>query len=286
MSRARRTLARHPIAWFLAIGIGANLAAALTTLPGRIEVTQFDLPVDGMVGGFLGVGLAAFVVTAAADGRAGVNDLVRRCLRWRVSVRWYLLALFGVPLATTLLAVAIYGSEGVPSLSVVPAVLALFFLQLILFQATEEIGWTGFFQDRLRDRYGPLKLSAVVAFPWAVWHVPDYLAAEGWTLEALVVAPVFLVFETIVLFFARVLIVWIYDGTGRSVLLVMFFHASFDATITKLSREIIPGSDAVRFLILNAVIVLGACAVIVALRFRAEPRRGGPARSSDHSLRD
>ena len=51
------------------------------------------------------------------------------------------------------------------------------------------------------------------------------------------------------LFFARVLIVWLYSRTGRSVLLVGIFHASFDATITKLSREIAPGSDGVRFLI-------------------------------------
>lgn len=219
-----------------------------------------------MVGGFLGVGLAAFV---------------RRCLRWRVRVRWYLVALFGVPVATTLFAVAIYGAEGFASPSVLLSVLTLLALQLILLQAAEEIGWTGFFQDRLRDRYGPLKLSAVVAFPWAVWHVPDFLAEEEWTLTALVVAPVFLAFETIVLFFARVIIVWLYEGTGRSVLLVCIFHASFDATITKLSREIIPASDTVRFLVLNGVIV-GAGTVIAVLMLGSLLRTDD--QSADHAL--
>jgi hypothetical protein len=61
-----------------------------------------------VLGGALGVGLAAFVVTAATDGRAGVHDLARRSLRWRVPLRWYLIALFGVPLAAMLLAIAIY----------------------------------------------------------------------------------------------------------------------------------------------------------------------------------
>jgi hypothetical protein len=70
------------------------------------------------------------------------------------------------------------------------------------------------------------------------------------------------------LFFARVLIIWLYEGTGRSVLLVGIFHASFDATISKLSREIIPASDTERFLLLNGVIVLGASAVIIATRGR------------------
>ena len=41
----------------------------------------------------LGAGLAAFLVTAALSGRAGVADLTRRSLRWRVPVRWYLIAL-------------------------------------------------------------------------------------------------------------------------------------------------------------------------------------------------
>jgi membrane protease YdiL (CAAX protease family) len=267
-ARAQRTVARHPIASFLAISYGVSLAAALTTLFAKGEVTQFDLPVFASVGTILGVALAAFVVTAAADGRAGVDDLVRRCLRWRVPVRWYLLALFGVPLATTLFAVAIFGTDGLASPSVVLAVAALFLLQFVFFNFAEEIGWTGFFQDRLRHRYGPLKLSAVVAFPWAVWHVPDFLAEEGWTLTALAVAPLFLAFETTVLFFARVLIVQLYERTGRSVLLVGVFHASFDATITKLSREIIPASDTERFLLLNSVIVLAAGAVIIAARGR------------------
>jgi CAAX protease family protein len=268
MARARRALARHPIAWFLAIGNGVVLAASLSTLIADARVTQFDLPVFGSWGTILGVGLAAFIVTAAADGRAGVDDLVRRCLRWRVPLRWYLLAFLGVPVTTTLFAAAIFGRDGLASPSVVVAVLALFVLQFFFFNFAEEIGWTGFFQDRLRDRYSPLKLSAVVAFAWAVWHVPDFLAEEGWTLTALVVAPAFLAFETIVLFFARVLIIWLYEGTGRSVLLVGIFHASFDATISKLSREIIPASDTERFLLLNGVIVLGASAVIIATRGR------------------
>jgi hypothetical protein len=56
------------------------------------EVLPFGLPLHGVVGGVLGVGLAAFPVTAALSGRAGVADLVRRSVRWRVSVRWYLIA--------------------------------------------------------------------------------------------------------------------------------------------------------------------------------------------------
>ena len=113
----------------------------------------------------------------------------------------------------------------------------------------------------------------MVAVPWAVWHLPDYFVDEGLGIEQLVTAPAFLVFEFISLFFARVLIVWLYSMTGRSVLLVAIFHASFDASISELSFDIIPGSDVARLLIFLGVIVLAATAVIIATRGQFAERR-------------
>jgi len=271
LSRVRQPIARHPIAAFLIIGIGAYFAVAMIPPLTKWELTAFDLPLYGIVGGFAGVGLAAFLVTAAADGRAGVADLVARTLRWRVPLRWYLIALLGVPAGTALLAFAVYGTEAFerPSggwLHVAGAVALLFVLQLLLFQLAEEVGWTGFFQDRLRHRYGPIALSAVVAFAWAVWHVPDFLAEEGWSLESVISSFVFLAIEFVLLFFARVVIVWLYERTARSVLIVVVFHASFDATISRLAEDLVPASDAARFGLVSAVIMLPAIVLIVAAR--------------------
>ena len=63
----------------------------------------------------LGVGVGAFVVTGALAGRKGVVDLARRGVRWRVPVRWYLVALFTVPVGATLISLAIYGSRALAS---------------------------------------------------------------------------------------------------------------------------------------------------------------------------
>lgn len=278
LASTKDAVARHPVAAFLLIGIGVYVAVVLIPPLVELEILPFELPFYGVLGGILGVGLAAFVVTAATDGRAGVEDLARRSLRWRVPWRWYLIALFGVPVAATLLAIAIYRTEALESPPggwprALGAVLVVFVLQLLLFQLAEEIGWTGFLQDRWQDRYSPLKLSAMVALPWAVWHLPDFFVDEGLGIEQLVTAPVFLVIEFIALFFARVLIVWLYDRTGRSVLLVAIFHASFDASISELSYDIVPGSNVARFLVLSGVIVVAAAAVIVATRGRFVQRR-------------
>ena len=76
-------------------------------------------------------------------------------------------------------------------------------------------------------------------------------------MEALISAPVG--------FHCRVrLVVWFYNVTAFSVLLVAIFHASFDAAISQLSYEVVPGSNTARFLIFTGVIVVFASAVIIA----------------------
>jgi membrane protease YdiL (CAAX protease family) len=74
-------------------------------------------------------------------------------------------------------------------------VAAVFLLHLVLLQLPEEIGFTGFLQHHWQDRYHPMKLTLYVALLWAVCHVPDHLAEEGWGVEALISAPIIFVIE-------------------------------------------------------------------------------------------
>jgi Type II CAAX prenyl endopeptidase Rce1-like len=80
-----------------------------------------------------------------------------------------------------------------------------------------------------------MKLTLYVALLWAVWHMPDHFAVEGWGIQALNSAPVVFAIEVVSLFFARAIFVWFYNRTGSSVLLVAIFHASFDGSINQLS---------------------------------------------------
>ena len=63
------------------IGLGAGFLTAAIRPIADSEILPYDLPLHGVVGGVLGVGLGAFVVTAALAGRAGVTDLARRSVR-------------------------------------------------------------------------------------------------------------------------------------------------------------------------------------------------------------
>ena len=271
LSSARRGVVRHPVLTFMLISLGAYFVTAAIPPIVNSEVLPFGLPLHGVVGGVLGVGLAAFLVTAALSGRVGVADLVRRSVRWRVSVRWYLMALLTVPVGATLISLAIYGPGALAAPSggwprALGVVAAVFVLQLVLFQLAEEIGFTGFLQHHWQDRYNPLKLTLYVALLWAVWHVPDHFAEEGWGMEALMSAPAVFAIGFVSLFFARALFVWFYNRTGYSVLLVAIFHASFDAAISQLSYDVVPASNTARFLIFSGVIVVFATVVIIATK--------------------
>jgi membrane protease YdiL (CAAX protease family) len=193
-------------------------------------------------------GLAALLVTAALSGRAGLANLTHRSVRWRVPVRWYLIALLSVPVGATLISLVIYGPQALATPSggwprALAEVAAVFVLQLVLFQLAEEIGFTGFLQRHLQDRFQPLKLTLYVALLWAVWHMSDHFAVEGWGVEQLIPAPVVFAIHVVSLFFARALFVWFYNRTGSSVLLVAIFHVSFDAAINQLSDDVVPGVE-------------------------------------------
>jgi membrane protease YdiL (CAAX protease family) len=109
------------------------------------------------IGAILGLAVPAFLVTAATDGRPGVRDLLRRTLRWRVGIGWYLLALLAIPVGALLLAPLFLGAAPLQSLLVNwPLLFTAFLPQLLLglvtVQLFEELGWAGLVQHRLQAR--------------------------------------------------------------------------------------------------------------------------------------
>lgn len=56
--------------------------------------------------GLFGPALAAMIMAAVTDGRAGFKALLGRTVRWRVGVRWYVIAL-GLPTVLSLATAAL-----------------------------------------------------------------------------------------------------------------------------------------------------------------------------------
>ena len=133
---------------FMLISLGVGFVTATIPPIADSEIPPFGQPLHGVVGGALGVALAAFLVTAGLSGRAGVADLGRRSVRWRVPVRWYLIALFSVPVAATLISLAIYGPRALAAPSggwprALAEVAAFFLLQLVIFHLPRRLDSPG-----------------------------------------------------------------------------------------------------------------------------------------------
>src|SRR5215207_6158925 len=103
-SALRRLVARHPVVSFLVMVYTVSSAVALVPVLTRRDILPYDLALYDSLAPVFGVALPAFLVVAAMQGKSGVRDLTGRCLRWRVGVRWYLFAFFGVPVGVLLCA--------------------------------------------------------------------------------------------------------------------------------------------------------------------------------------
>ncbi|HLF74202.1 MAG TPA: type II CAAX endopeptidase family protein [Anaerolineales bacterium] len=273
-SALRRLVARHPVAAFLTMAYTITSAFALPPIRTRLDILPPELPLWDVLATIFGVGLPAFLVVAAAEGRTGVRDLGRRCLRWRVGVRWYFVALLGIPIAALLCASVIFGQALLNALVekwplLFTLVLPRFLIRVVLFQFFEEAGWMGFLQARLQDRYGPLKAVVLAEIPFALWHLPSVMIELGLGIAQLPLALGLLGILAIFQLFGRVVIMWLYNNTHRSVLLVVLFHSSHNITTGELGREFIPGwSEGSALLITSGVVALAAMLIIVFTRGR------------------
>ena len=135
-----------------------------------------------------GPALAAILLSAALEGPSGLLELLRRVFRWRVGLRWYLAAFF-IPLGGVLLAVYLSAAtgllqKGLPNWGAIagPLSLAIFGLAPLGFVVLlgEEIGWRGYAQPKMLERYNPFITSLLVGLGWGVWHWVYLWESSSW----------------------------------------------------------------------------------------------------------
>jgi membrane protease YdiL (CAAX protease family) len=259
----RSVVARHPITAFLLLAYALTVAVVLLPVPEEVR---------GPLENIVGVAVPAFLVTALVDdGAGGVRDQLRHCLRWRVGLRWYAIAFLGLPLLLLGLAPLLYGGAALDALAanwlaLVTSFLPTFVLMLVLNTLPEEAGATGFLFARLQDRYTPMRAALLTTVFFWLWHVPGAIRDTGTLVELGVLLAFFLVGHLA----SRVIVGWLYNGTGASVLIGAIFHATFNATVNPTGLGVavldLPQGDVL--VIATGLVVLGAAAVAIATRGR------------------
>jgi membrane protease YdiL (CAAX protease family) len=234
----RAVVRRHPLtAYFLIAYLGCWLLVVplvfsqrglqVLTIPDSLALALFVAPA------YTGPLLAAVLVTAATDGRAGVGQLLRRMVQWQVGLRWYLVALLGYPLLFAVGYLPVFGLQAL--LAIVQQWPLLFTVYLptiplstfVFGTLGEETGWRGFALPRLQLRYGPLVGTLVLAALHALWHTPVYFIPGAILPGAF--DPTVYVANSVAIIAETLLWTWVFNQVRGSVLLAILLHAASNA---------------------------------------------------------
>jgi hypothetical protein len=177
--------------------------------------------------GAFGPTVAAFVLVAYADGESGARRLALRALDLDFSKRWLVPALLLSPgLVFASLAVAV-ATATVPAFPWAgePVVLPVAFAYVLLLggPVQEEFGWRGYLLDPMQERFTALGGGVAVGLVWALWHLPLFYVPS----ETIYYRNPFLGFAVSITLLS-VLMTWVYNNTGGSLLPALLFHASFN----------------------------------------------------------
>ena len=228
-------LARHPLVSYFLFAFGFSWLMFLPGLLVYYGVLSLSAQAVRLfaIAGLLVPILSGFIMTGVTEGWPGISRLLRRIVRWRVGLRWYLFALIGLPAVMVLAAIIRPGA--LESLDVSAQPITLAYLNAFVGMAFiggplfEEPGWTGFAQPRLQQMYGPLLGGLLLGGLWALWHLPGFLIPSedirdipprGTVLDFAVFA--------LALVGLRLIIIWVVNNTRDSVLMAILVHASWN----------------------------------------------------------
>jgi len=170
-----------------------------------------------------GVFLGGAFVTAIADGRSGLRVYFSRIVRWRVAIKWYIVALF-LPILINLAAIGlniVAGAEMEKNVQLpsAPQVVVFFLMIFFFISLGEEPGFRGFALPRLLIGRSALSASLIIGVLHAIWHLPLFIGGD-------------MPFSTILIILAgAVMFTWIFNNTNGSVLIAILFHTAVDLSV-------------------------------------------------------
>ncbi len=184
------------------------------------------LSLPGVYGPLLGG-----VVATRLDPAVDPADLWARVRSVGIGARWYglVLGILAVVAGPAALVVALTADlvPDAPGAATVMVFLLVFFAFQMLTSGTEEIGWRGYLNERLRHGRDFWDTGWAVGVPWAVWHYPIVVMMFVQQDMAPVAIVGSLIGFSIGIVAAAILHAWFYVRT-HSVFLNIFIHAAFN----------------------------------------------------------
>jgi len=227
--------------------------------------------------------LVAITLVFREGGAQASVALARRLLPFstpRIAL-WLLIALLFMPVVCIVefAALRLTGSA-VPVPQITPGEAAFFFLAFFIGAIGEEVGWQGYAYPALRTRMGVLTSAIVLGTVWALWHVIPF-AQMGHS-------PEWILWHSLCAVALRIIIVWLFENTGGSLLVAVLFH-----TMSNVSWALFPNAGSFYDPFVTLVILTLAVALIIVVRAptkqglqakypsRTGPNEGAPMTETD-----
>ncbi len=239
VSNIRAVAARYPVLSYYILAFVISWTGVLLIIggpggiPGVSAQNDARLPLV-LLAMVAGPSLASVLLTAVLDGRAGLRDLLLRCVRWRMRPRWYAIALVAAPAiaGAVFLVLSVFSARFVPAIVRADSRTMLLLAGMAVASIAgffEELGWTGFAIPRLRLRFGVFTTGLIVGVLWGAWHLLAIAWGVGDRLGSVPLAAFALLDCLSWMPPFRILMVWVYDRTS-SVLVAMLMHVSLTTT--------------------------------------------------------
>ncbi len=274
--------ARHPLTAFLVLTfslayplMSLPILASHGVIPGGTLPAKLHVAPDELTGLLLTVGVllpATVTVTWAADGREGVRRLLRRMLRWRIGVGWWLVVLAALPALTVGFAVLLGDSwRLVDPVDLVLSQTGLLLVNFLLVNLWEGTAWAGFVQTRLERRHNLLVAVLLTAVPFGLihWSMAFFGDFTAGSLTFGLVA--YLVLGALV----RPMLAVVLRGSRDSVLAVALLHSIFNRTNNDngITASLLHGQGRQLAILLAVVALTAVVALIIGRRLARAYRR-------------
>ncbi len=220
----------------------------------KVEGLPDNLPVTDIGATFVPL-IAASILVYREDKFGGVKRLLKRAFDYkRIKQKiWYVPIIFLMPLLFLLTyAVMRLIRLPLPAEWHIPLLAIPLFVAFFIAAAGEELGYMGYAIDPMQERWSALTASIIMGLVWAIWHYPSMIQV-GQT-------PMLMAWGTLGTVGFRILYVWLYNNTGKSIFGIILFHAISNTGRSVFSGgrshfELASGAVGYSIIVITAVIV-------------------------------